>query len=448
MLPVLDTLFNTIKSNPLIVGGGVAVIASSWQRVKEIAGYLSGFVFIHTTIDPQFVPALRQYLYDEWWLVPAGKTEYRTIYKTFKGESIQKLVPYSVLPRRSVHLRWGGLLPEILIVNAENADISLTSIRGLVSFHKLVGNALEAWEALRNGDQEDQPSRFIVRIKTGSFGGHVNAYQGGNSVHANKSLAPDSSEMAQSRSDWFIPALDDSFMYDPDDFTVVREDDPFKSLYFSPEVTKYIKQATDWYKLKDWYADHDIPWRRGWLLYGPGGTGKSAMAKAVAQQLGFPIYQYYLSTYSDREFIQDWSEMTLPAVVLFEDFDNVFDKRTPVNEDCPLSFDCVLNQISGVNTTNGVFLIITTNNIEKIDPALGIPKEGKEGLSSRPGRIDNVIYVGEMDEASRFRMAERILDEWPELIPDIVVKGEGMTPAQFQELCRETAYSRIDLDEL
>ena len=55
----------------------------------------------------------------------------------------------------------------------------------------------------------------------------------------------------------------------------------------------------------------------------------------------------------------------------------------------PLTFDCLLNCLDGVERTDGIFTIVTTNDISKVDPALGQPRKLPDGttefISTRPG---------------------------------------------------------------
>ena len=65
------------------------------------------------------------------------------------------------------------------------------------------------------------------------------------------------------------------------------------------------------------------------------------------------------------------------------------DDKRPRPAAPPLTFDCLLNCLDGVERADGIFTIITTNDIGKIDPALGQPRklpDGTHGVHLAPGR--------------------------------------------------------------
>src|SRR5207302_1140238 len=101
---------------------------------------------------------------------------------------------------------------------------------------------------------------------------------------------------------------------------------------------------------------------------------------------------------------------------------------------------------------DGVFTIISTNDLSKIDPALGKPRTLPDGttefISTRPGRIDKAVELTYMEAADKKRLAERILGEYPEEyrgVLDFIDRFPDLqeTPAQFQERCGQIALARF-----
>jgi len=154
-----------------------------------------------------------------------------------------------------------------------------------------------------------------------------------------------------------------------------------------------------------------------------------------------PIFLYDLSSLSNDEMQSAWKDMMdyAPCFAIMEDVDAVFDGRKTISGD--LTFDCLLNCIDGVEHSDGVFLIVTTNHIDKIDPALAQVNDA--GVASRPGRIDRVIHMDRPDENGRYKIARRILKDYPDAIGEIANAGAGETGAQFQERCTRLALNRF-----
>jgi SpoVK/Ycf46/Vps4 family AAA+-type ATPase len=227
--------------------------------------------------------------------------------------------------------------------------------------------------------------------------------------------------------------LDLSIRYDRKLITPAKEHDPFSSLFYSPEVIQHVEDAKTWLAQETWYKKRGIPWRRGVLWHGPAGTGKSSIVRAIAEVLGLPLYVYHLSTLSDQEFIEQWNSMETPCIALFEDIDTVFNLREALTPHKALTFECLLNTISGVKTLSGTLLMVTTNHLDKVDHA----------LRDRPGRIDVTVEVGAMKEAQRRKLAQMVLMDWPDLVEPMVIAGEEMTPVRFQEMCIKRALSEL-----
>ena len=140
-----------------------------------------------------------------------------------------------------------------------------------------------------------------------------------------------------------------------------------------------------------WYTQRGIPYRRGYLLYGPPGCGKSSFITALAGHLEYSIRVLNLS---DRGLSDDRLNYLLSiapqqSIILLEDINAAFVSR----EDHPsmktaydglsrLSLSGLLNALDGVASTEARILFMTTNYLERLDPVL-----------IRPGRVDYKQYI-------------------------------------------------------
>ncbi|KAJ8106151.1 hypothetical protein ONZ43_g7159 [Nemania bipapillata] len=184
------------------------------------------------------------------------------------------------------------------------------------------------------------------------------------------------------------------------------------------DVNDYLNPAT-----QRWYANRGIPYRRGYLLHGPPGTGKSSLSLALAGFFKMRIYIVSLSSVNANEEILGnlFAELPRHCVVLLEDIDsaglthtreeNDGSNTAPADDDnddlepgqitrgngntiqnkpsssTRLSLSGLLNILDGVASQEGRILIMTTNHVEKLDKAL-----------IRPGRVDMIVKFGLADE--------------------------------------------------
>ncbi|KAG6810821.1 hypothetical protein H0H92_010179 [Tricholoma furcatifolium] len=150
---------------------------------------------------------------------------------------------------------------------------------------------------------------------------------------------------------------------------------------------------------EEWYRGAGIPYRRGYLLHGPPGTGKTSTIYALAGELGLSIYTVPLSSsfVDDSYLLRAVSSMSRKSILLIEDIDCAFPSRSREDEDdvkpgAPppdflefnnakgVSLSGLLNVIDGIGSEEGGVFFATTNYVDRLDAAL-----------LRPGRIDTKI---------------------------------------------------------
>ena len=156
---------------------------------------------------------------------------------------------------------------------------------------------------------------------------------------------------------------------------------------------------------RDWYIQRGIPYRRGYLLHGPPGTGKSSAVVAVASALGMDIAMLSLgdSTLEDNGISELLSAVPINSLVLMEDIDCAFVARKETEDKrSKVTFSGLLNAVDGVAAGEGRILFATTNHIERLDPAL-----------IRPGRIDRKIFIGNASSSQAERLFRRFFPDCP-----------------------------------
>lgn len=431
----------------IAAGGALALVAGFWDKLRSFVNECSKVMIVSMDMDHATSSDVVRYMRAHYKWIQFSDFNIRTVHKTRIDNGLTIWVPFKTPVSNGLYKGPHGWV----WMNSWSNATQLRAIRGTFDFLALVKAANEYDNSLR---QQENPQRFYIHKVLGSekgawaLGEALRERRGGETT-ATDSPAPSGAGKLNSDEAFGIRVFEDidkSFIYPRELYTRSGRTDPFKGLFYNDDALKEVENARSWMKMGKWYADRSIPHRRGLMIYGPGGTGKSSYAKALAESLGIPIYQFFLNTLSDQEFIREWSQMSTPCVALLEDFDNVFHGRVPQTEHKALTFDAVLNQISGVSSLNGVYLIVTTNHLDLVDPAMGVSREGEQGgISTRPGRIDRVLYMGNAPEAQRRKIAAHILKDWPDAVEDVVAKTDNMTPAQVQETCTQLAYERLSV---
>ncbi|XP_063789968.1 mitochondrial chaperone BCS1 isoform X1 [Pseudophryne corroboree] len=158
-----------------------------------------------------------------------------------------------------------------------------------------------------------------------------------------------------------------------------------------------------------WYSDRGIPYRRGYLLYGPPGCGKSSFITALAGELEYSICLMSLSdnSLSDDRLNHLLSVAPQQSIILLEDVDAAFVSRDLAKENPTayqgmgrLTFSGLLNALDGVASSEARIVFMTTNHIDRLDPAL-----------IRPGRVDVKQYIG---YCTHWQLAQMFLRFYPD----------------------------------
>ncbi|XP_046668964.1 mitochondrial chaperone BCS1 [Homalodisca vitripennis] len=215
-----------------------------------------------------------------------------------------------------------------------------------------------------------------------------------------------------------------------------RKRRPLNSVVLDEGITeRVVTDIREFISNPSWYTERGIPYRRGYLLHGPPGCGKSSFITALAGELEFGICVLNLSErgLSDDRLNHLLSVAPQNTIILLEDIDAAFVSRQESKQVSAayeglnrVTFSGLLNCLDGVASTEARIVFMTTNYINRLDPAL-----------IRPGRVDVKEYIGHCSSHQIQQMFYRFyktadIDAAQKLSAAILAHSKPVSAAQIQ----------------
>jgi hypothetical protein len=457
----MNLLTNIAPWGVAVAGAVTAAVAALWAQIKAIVSQMVSHVVVTEQTETTLGMLVISHMNRRFKRSPFGEHFYTESMEFVRPENRNRRVAF-LNTGHAVQIYWKGRIP-IWVTRHRPRDngeptsrktsgsgsasqVTFSYIRGTFKWESFLQDTLDAEDTFKR--QESYGHRYRIVRRTGNARRKaIRAFDddknNGKEMSAEAEAGvPNAPNMWHPFSD-LIPVK-----WQPEDLGPRQSLTALSLLSINDDLYDVIEEVRFWRGAEKWYTERGIPWRRGMIFYGSPGTGKTSLARALAEELDMPVIVMDIASMTNRDLQNTWAyaRSQQPCLVLYEDIDNVFHGRENVAEvEDGVTFDVLLNCVDGIERTEGTLIIFTVNDLSKVDAALyAAPDEDsdKEEMASRPGRIDRAVEFKPLNEGGRRKMAMRIVND-AVIAEELIIKGVGDTAAQFQERCFQRALAEL-----
>lgn len=185
------------------------------------------------------------------------------------------------------------------------------------------------------------------------------------------------------------------------DFLRLKEKVLPEDLVLEPKIQADVEsEIYGFFKLRELYKRAGLPFKRGVVVYGPPGSGKTMLAKVIAGHFAETVFWVKagdVSEAADFSRLFRLARLGAPSVLIFEDVDMYLRDREDGRDNSTVA--TLMAEMDGLEENEGLLVMLTTNRLEAVEKA----------IVDRPGRIDYKIFFGDLGREQVIKLFRRRL---------------------------------------
>lgn len=215
-----------------------------------------------------------------------------------------------------------------------------------------------------------------------------------------------------------------------------EQDSNWENLFLPDDIKNEIRSLVEnFLSSKEKFLSRKIPWKKGIILFGPPGNGKTSIIRTIISMYNFkPVTISNTISDSTLQEAFSYAEEHSPSLLYFEDLDSRL-------ADGKIDLSSFLNYLDGIAAKNGLLIVATANNLNKLP----------NSITDRPVRFDRKYNIPLPDEKMSFRyikscFGKSLSDEQIKKISTLTVKNK-FSYAYLKDLYVSLMYETLNSKE-